>query len=279
MVMAAQVSWAGVGLGSSTMANSPLMLIMYGSSDGKNVTLSPRIAGWGHTEPWHNSDIRVEALAGTGPVNGSGSALVYNGVCRNCRSWATPSGGRNGIDVVSRSQAMIYAAGASGAGIASDDPSCPLRVHTNFGSFTMDMVRATSGTARDGADGTSLAPQVDLDDSTPELVGTVQGGINVSRYREWKGLLHAVIMVLCFIGLLPFGTFLLKLGGWVRAHAAIQGLAAVLVVVGASLGMSIGGLYNRVSFLPLLGENIDVGISAYLRKWEASARKWIRERD
>ncbi|KAH7026047.1 uncharacterized protein B0I36DRAFT_329768 [Microdochium trichocladiopsis] len=241
MVMSLHVMWGAIGFGSSQMAGS-LMLVMYGSSTGQNITLSPRIAGPGHSEPWYSPDIRVEALPGTDRNNGT--AWVYNGVCRNCRSWSTPSGGRLGLDVASRSQDMIYATGESGD-IWSDDLAQPLRVHMNFGTFAMDMTRTTGTAQDDEQDAASLVPQVNMADSTPELVGTVQGSISVTKYREWKGLLHAVIMVLCFVGLLPFGTFVLRLGGWVRAHAAVQGFAGVLVIVGAGLGMSMSGMYNR----------------------------------
>ncbi|KXJ90839.1 hypothetical protein Micbo1qcDRAFT_163485 [Microdochium bolleyi] len=242
MIMAINTMWGAVGLGSDSMAGS-LMLVVHGSGSGANVTLSPRIAGAGHSEPWYNPDIRVEALPGTTRIDGT--AWVYYGVCRNCRTWTTPQGDRRGIDVVSTKQDMIYATGEVGD-IWSDDLNYPLRVHKSFGSFTMDMTVASSGGG--GAASAALSaspPRVDLDSTAPQLVGTAQGATAVQAYRDWKGLVHAVIMVLVFVGAFPFGAFILRLGGWVRAHAVLQGLAGILFIVGASLGMSISGMYNR----------------------------------
>ncbi|KAJ1326380.1 Cytochrome domain of cellobiose dehydrogenase [Microdochium nivale] len=246
MVMTLETMWGAVGLGSASMSGA-LMFVMHGSASGQNVTLSPRIASdQGHSEPWYAPDISIEALPGNGgaPIGRvAETAWVYSGVCRNCRSWITPgSGARRGIDVVSTRQDMIYATGEVGD-IWSDDLNYPLRVHKTFGSFTMDMTRAAAA----GTPGSASAspPVIDLSDRDPELVGTARGAIAVDGYRDRKGVAHAIIMVLCFVGLFPFGAFVLRLGGWVRAHAVLQVLACVMFIIGASLGMSISGMYNR----------------------------------
>jgi hypothetical protein len=53
-----------VGMGSNKMATS-LMFLSYASSDGKNVTLSPRLSA-GHKEPVYTSKITFDVLDGTG---------------------------------------------------------------------------------------------------------------------------------------------------------------------------------------------------------------------
>ena len=53
-----------VGMGSNKMANS-LMFLAYASSDGKNVTLSPRLST-SHKEPVCTSNITFDILDGTG---------------------------------------------------------------------------------------------------------------------------------------------------------------------------------------------------------------------
>ncbi len=226
MQMPSDISWGAVGLGSDTMAGA-LVLMAYSSSSGQNVTLSPRVAD-GHREPVYAADVLVEALPGTGLVNGT--TLVYNGRCGNCRSW---SGGS--IDVGSKTQSMMYATGESGD-VRSDDLQYSLGMHYNYGSFAMDMVHAT---------GSGGVPEVVPSDNL-ELIATVQGE-SVEGHKDKVAMIHALVMILCFIGLFPFGTLILRLGNWVRWHAINQGFALVFVIIGFGLGVMTGSTYNRVS--------------------------------
>ncbi|RYP71117.1 hypothetical protein DL771_005051 [Monosporascus sp. 5C6A] len=218
------VSWGAIGLGSDTMAGS-LMLMIYSSSTGENVTLSPRISD-GHSEPVYSSDIEVEALPGTGLLNGS--TLVYNGRCSNCRSW---SNGK--VDVESKAQHMLYATGEVGE-INTDDVEYSLRMHYNYGSFTMDMVNAT---------GPGRVPTIEASLES-ESIGTVLE-TSVFQYKHKWAMLHAIVMVLCFAVMYPFGILVLRLGNWVRWHAINQGIALFLVFIGFGLGIRISGVYNR----------------------------------
>lgn len=220
------IAWGAVGLGSDTM-DGALMLMAYSSSSGQNLTLSPRLSD-GHTEPVYTSDIQVEALPGTGLVNET--TYVYNGRCGNCRSWAT---GR--VDVESTAQNMVYATGESGD-VRSDDAQFSLSMHFNYGSFTMDMQHAS---------GPGGAPEIAPTDE-PALVATVQGEL-VEGHKDKVAMAHALIMILCFLGLFPFGTLVLRLGNWVRWHAINQGIALILVILGFGTGVLTSGSYNRVS--------------------------------
>ncbi|RYP62397.1 hypothetical protein DL770_009596 [Monosporascus sp. CRB-9-2] len=222
--MPVSVSWGAIGLGSDTMAGS-LMLMIYSSSSGENVTLSPRISD-GHSEPVYSPDIEVEALPGTGLVNDS--TLVYNGRCSNCRSW---SNGK--VDVESKAQHMLYATGEVGE-ITTDDVEYSPRIHYNYGSFTMDMVDAT---------GPGGVPTIEASLES-ESIGTVLE-TSVFQYKHKWAMLHAMIMVFCFAGMYPFGILILRLGNWVRWHAINQGIALFLVFIGFGLGIRISGVYNR----------------------------------
>lgn len=227
----AAITWGAVGLGSNTMAGA-LILMTYPSASGQNVTLSPRLAK-GHSEPVYAPEIQVEALPGTGLVNET--TYVYNGRCGNCREWA---GGKGSIDVKSTTQSMLYATGETGD-TRSDDPAYSVGLHYNYGTFAADLVRATGGSGSVP----DLRPSGEL-----ELVGaTPQGKLAVEGRKDRVATAHALVMVFCFVGLLPFGTLILRLGGWVRWHAANQGLALVLVIVGFGTGVATSRLYNRVS--------------------------------
>ncbi|OTB01476.1 putative iron reductase domain protein [Hypoxylon sp. CI-4A] len=226
LMMPTGISWGAVGFGSDHMAGS-LILVAYPSESGNNVTLSPRI-GTGHTEPVYTSDIKIEALEGTGLDN---NTYIFNGRCSNCRSWSASS---KKIDVQSKSQNMIYATGEDRSYLKTDSLDGPLKMHYNYGTFTMDMVRAT---------GPGGVPTIDRSENST-LVGTVQG-LSKEGKKDTAAVAHAVIMVLVFIGLFPFGSFVLRLGGWVRWHGINQTFALVLAIIGSGLGFSISKTYNR----------------------------------
>ncbi|KAI1868841.1 hypothetical protein JX265_006820 [Neoarthrinium moseri] len=218
------VTWGAIGLGSATMAGS-LMLVVYSSDSSQNLTISPRIA-YGHSEPVYTSDINVEALDGTGLKDGV--RYVFNGRCTNCRSWNSGH-----VDVTSKSQSFLYATGPDGD-IDSDDVRAPLKMHLNYGNFQLDMTHATSPGA---------VPVIPINNSTAS-VATTQG-LSVSDKRDTAAMIHAIIMVFCFVGLFPFGVLILRLGNWVRWHAVNQGLALIGVIVGFGLGVHVSSFYNR----------------------------------
>ncbi|KAL7623436.1 hypothetical protein AAE478_007118 [Parahypoxylon ruwenzoriense] len=226
LMMPTGVSWGAIGLGSDRMAGA-LVLLMYPSSSGENVTLSPRLS-WGHSEPVHAPQVEVEALPGTGLDNGT---YVFNGRCGNCRSWTNGAGS---VNVASKAQNMLYATGESGNYLKSDAFDAPLKMHYNFGAFTLDMVHAT---------GPGGVPAIDRSEDSA-LVATVQG-LSKEGKKDIRALMHAIIMVLVFVGMYPFGVFVLRLGSWVRWHAVNQGLAFIGTIIGSSLGFAISGSYNR----------------------------------
>ncbi|KAK8024321.1 hypothetical protein PG993_012387 [Apiospora rasikravindrae] len=238
IMLPTQRAWGAIGLGSNQMAGS-LMLVVYGSKDGQNVTVSPRL-GSGHSEPVFTPDIDVQTLPGTGLINGS-AAYLFNGKCTNCRSWKSSvkgdgDGKNKTINVKSTEQSFLYATGPLGRGaIQSDDKDAALKMHYSYGTFTLDMVRAT------GAGG---VPVISPDGKNPGRVGTTLR-LQVEGKTDRAATAHAVIMVFVFVGLFPFGTLVLRLGNWVRWHAINQGFGGVLVIIGFGLGADVSKLYNR----------------------------------
>ncbi|KAJ9129783.1 Integral membrane protein, partial [Pleurostoma richardsiae] len=161
---------------------------------------------------------------GAAIVNGT---LVYSAVCHNCHSW--PGGGT--LDVQSSAVKAIYATGPSGLG-KSNHRAAPLKYHSDYGSFTIDMRSALGSAAAPVLDGKSLSAGTTLHDSE-------------SGQRDWVAIIHAVVMVFCFMGLMPFGVVILRVGEWVRWHGVNQGIAMVGVICGFGLGVKTGLLYIR----------------------------------
>lgn len=227
MMMPSGVSWGAIGLGSDVMEGS-LIFLIYPSASGQGVTMSPRLST-GHTEPVYTPDIKVEALDGTGFFN---DTYIFNGRCSNCRTW---NGGSRKVNVASKADNMLYATGESGNYLKSDALDGPLKWHYNYGTFTMDMVLAT---------GPGGVPVIDRSQNS-KLIGTVQHESEQGS-MDAKLIVHAVIMVFVFLGLYPFGIFVLRLGGWVRWHGWNQGAALILTIMGSGLGFAVSSSYNRV---------------------------------
>ncbi|KAI0881669.1 putative iron reductase domain protein [Annulohypoxylon maeteangense] len=227
LMMTTSTSWGAIGLGSH-MAGS-LMLVVYPSQSRNSLTISPRIAT-GHTEPVYSPEIEIEVMGGTGHDN-STNTFIFNGRCTNCRSW---SGGSGKVDVTSNIQSMMYATGEDLSYLATDARDGPLKMHYNYGTFTMDMVHAT---------GPAGIPIIDSSMNST-LVGTSQR-LSTEGKKDMVAMAHGVIMILVFVGLFPFGTFVLRFGNWVRWHGATQGFAFLLTFIASILGFVISKTYNR----------------------------------
>lgn len=113
--------WIAVGIG-NVMKDS-LMFIVYTAANGRNVTVSPRIAS-GRTEPTYTTDVSVVLLPGSGLIN---DTYVVNAKCQGCRKWKVGS-----LDLKSKTQPMIYAVGP-GEYLQSDKLDAGIRRHQDFG--------------------------------------------------------------------------------------------------------------------------------------------------
>ncbi|KAI9641843.1 hypothetical protein NHQ30_009710 [Ciborinia camelliae] len=212
--------YQAVGMGSNQMKNS-LMFMMYADSTGNNITLSPRIAS-GENEPSHAKDIVVESLAGTGIANGT---FTWNGRCLNCTSW---KGGSLGSTKNTKAS-FIWANGPSGT-LKSDSLHADIKRHDSYGTFSMDLSRAI---------GTAGVPSIPTSNSE----GTTQ--ISEKADNNFSSAAHAVLMVLVFVGLLPFGIVILRFLNSPKWHAVNQTISLGIALIGVVLGAKLGTLYNR----------------------------------
>ncbi|KAF2469343.1 CBD9-like protein [Lindgomyces ingoldianus] len=211
-------SWVGVGFGQE-MRNS-LMFVLYPSQDGKNVTISPRIAT-GHSEPSFAKDIQFSTLPGTGITD---DMFVLKAVCHNCRVW--PGGF---IDVKTTVHPMIYAFGP-GNRLQSNGLNAPLKRHIRYGKFTMDMLVATG--------------KGEVPTASTALNGVqLKGGM--VRDHDRMNLAHAVLGCLALFVLWPlnliFAGFVKRIG----IHVGISVFIIVFLIIAYALGIATSGEYNR----------------------------------
>lgn len=129
-------SWVALGQGQGMSGSN--MFLMYTSSSGSNVTLSPRTAS-GHNTPTINAKTEATLLEGSGVSNG---VMTANVKCSNCNSW---TGGT--MDFTAGSGNWIYAYQPSGGPINSDDQSAPIRQHSDQAAFKWDFAKAKGGSS------------------------------------------------------------------------------------------------------------------------------------
>ncbi|KAF1935576.1 CBD9-like protein [Clathrospora elynae] len=138
--VSAPSSYEWVALGQGTAMAGSNMFVVYTSSSGSNVTLSPRTAS-GHTSPTPDNDAEVELLEGSGVTNG---VMTANVKCSNCNSW---SGGT--MDFKASSGDWIYGYQSSGGPKNSDDKSASIKQHDSdsMGAFSWDFANAKGGSS------------------------------------------------------------------------------------------------------------------------------------
>ena len=111
------------------------MFVMYTSSNGNNVTISPR-RGVGNVQPQHDKSTNLQLLEGSGVSKG---VMTANVRCSNCHSW---NGGS--MDFSSSSASWIYAV-ASGSSLDSNDLNADISMHGSASSFDFDLPQARGG--------------------------------------------------------------------------------------------------------------------------------------
>ncbi|KAF2179372.1 iron reductase domain protein [Zopfia rhizophila CBS 207.26] len=211
-------SWVAVGFG-ERMQNS-LMFVMYPSEDGKNVTISPRIAD-GHSEPSFTRNIQLETLPGTEIKD---EAFILKARCRNCQVW-----GGGYLDKTSTTHPMIYAFGP-GNRLQSNKPDAPLKRHIRYGKFTMNMVAATGK-------GEVPAPSSAL--SGVEIKG------GMTRDHDRANLAHAVIGCLALFIFWPLNVLLAGFFKKMKLHIGMSVFIMIFLIVAYALGIYTSGEYNR----------------------------------
>lgn len=153
--------------------------------------------------------------------------MTVNAMCTNCRSWKGGS-----IDPTNTAAQFIFAVGPDGS-LDSNSGSANIKRHAEYGAFTMDLTKAL------GVAGVPVA-------LTADTAGTTQTQLETDH--DFSAPLHACIMILVFVGLMPLGIMILRIFNSVKLHALNQSLSAAGALLGAGLGVYIGTMYNRVSF-------------------------------
>jgi hypothetical protein len=80
---------------------------------------------------------------------------------------------------------------------------------------------------------------------TSDTSGTVQTSDKTDH--DFAPPLHAAVMILAFVVLMPLGVLILRILNSPKWHGFNQALSAVVAIIGLFLGIYISTMYNRVS--------------------------------
>lgn len=240
-------SWMGIGFGSQMKES--LMLIAYPSSNGIDLTISPRIAT-GHSEPEFQEDIVIEKIFTDAYAPAANKVehgiMIAHAVCRNCTNWRTGA-----LDLESKRQPFIYALGADpgkSTPLESDDVAASLRRHSFYGHFEGDMTFATTTPEH-----ARVPPPNDPGGSPSGVADTnfayafTSEAFDTHSDVNWAPVLHGVLMSLAFILVFPTGALLMRLlrRFGILYHAGVQLVGIAIVIIGFGAGVYISRQYIR----------------------------------
>ncbi|MCJ1377650.1 hypothetical protein MMC17_000746 [Xylographa soralifera] len=212
-------SWIAIGTGTEMQGSQ--MFLVYTSTNGNNITFSPRLTS-NHNEPSYSSSINVSLLEGSGLINGS---YVVNAHCQNCSTWG--SGGS--LNLQSTSEPWIYAKGPSNS-FRGDSPTDSIQRHVEYGKFTMNMVQAY---------GAAAVPTNVLTNSGAAEVGPP------SSDNDYTGIVHAVFSCVAFVIMMPLGVIFLRIFERVRWHWINELMALSVAFIGLIIGIYLSTTYNK----------------------------------
>ncbi|KNG44468.1 CBD9-like protein [Stemphylium lycopersici] len=231
-----------------------VMLIVY-KNDSANA--------YGHEEPKYSSSIDCKLLSGR--ANGQATLSKKNGSstssdsphfsvnvhCTNLPSLGHSSGK---MSLVNPRQHFLYALGPKSSSketLSSTSTSASIKEHSDYGTFWMDMKKATSASsASSDSDGGAAVPSDDALLATTNAEGSDGAAESDGGSGETLRAVHAAFMLFAFVIIFPLGAVLLRyLFSGVKVHGSLQTIGVIFTVVGGGLGIALS--------FDLSGENHD----------------------
>jgi hypothetical protein len=154
---------------------------------------------------------------------GSDGMFYQTGLCKNCAKLAK-------IDINNAKQKFMFAVGPRGRDPYSDELNAPLRRHLYYGTFELDITRAT---------GIGI-PTFQFKTEQKNFDQTLKLDV------DWKESAHSFFMVFTFVVLMPLAIFFVRTLEHVKIHMILQSIALFFVIIGFASGIAISMLYNRV---------------------------------
>jgi hypothetical protein len=171
---------------------------------------------------------------------------MLTAICRNCTSWSNPP-----LDLTSTSAPFMFAFGpindqttagwfngaASGSARWSNSLTNPLRSHTIYGTFTMNMQQATVQT-----NPALQLPALGISNNGANLTGNV----NIESFDFLSGG-HAILMCLVFAFIMPLEFILRMFIKWIGLRIFFTSISIIVFIAGLVLGFLVSPQFLRVS--------------------------------
>ncbi|KAI2635161.1 iron reductase domain protein [Xylaria nigripes] len=222
----APTSYSWVSLGTGSQMSGANIFVLYADGAG-NVTVSAR-KGTGHSEPKHQTDTKLQLLAGSGVVD-NGKTMLANVRCANCESW---DGGSLSL---SSSSSPFITAWKTGSALNSKSLDVSLARHDSHDEFTFDLRKATITNDQN--------PFVNSGNGggTPNPGGN--SGSNPATVPSWireiptLASAHGILMSIVMVALYPLGSLLMPLFGHWALHAVWQTVSFLAMWAGFGIGV------------------------------------------
>ncbi|KAI1188799.1 iron reductase domain protein [Nemania serpens] len=231
----APTTYTWVALGTGTQMSGANIFLMY--ADGtRNVTVSAR-KGTGHVQPQHQTETKLELLAGSGIVD-NGNTMLANLRCANCESW---SGGSMRL---SDTSAPFLAAWQKGKALNTKNLEATITQHDDESRFTFDLAKATvaddanpfvqASNGGTGGGGTTTPPPISGGPGSDDAGSALPAWLReIPTIRTAHGTLMSIVMVVLY----PLGSVLMPLSGnWVL-HAVWQLVSFLAMWAAFGLGV------------------------------------------
>ncbi|KAH8699119.1 hypothetical protein BGW36DRAFT_426796 [Talaromyces proteolyticus] len=231
-----ELQWFAWGQGSRMQGAN--IFIVYASSDGNNVTVSPRL-GVEHVMPLYNSKAQLSVLNGSGISNGVVTANIR---CDSCITW--PGGSE---DLSSSSSTWVWAV-KYGSPLNTNSLAASINIHDVEGIAAIDLQQATGGTS----DNPFATSNNINSSSSSHPISTVGTGSLEKRRKA-----HAIIMILVFVIFFPSFALMLHIIPYskiVYVHASFQLFTLALAIAGFGIGISMARSLGFIRmYHPIIG--------------------------
>lgn len=218
-----------------------LTFLTYPTKNGSTVMLSPRMST-GNTEPTYDPKINAYKVDFNNKSENyidaaNGGVMQVAFVCRNCTNLSNPP-----LNLGDTNAPFMFAVGPISDQTGnrwSDSPAAPLRSHSIWSQFTMDMKVATV----QSPDGISV-PALG---TSPTATGSTQTGLRIQNH-DYSSAFHAVTMCLAIGLIMPLDVVTFKLFRKIRMHILFESMVMLFFLAGLGLGFYVSTLFVRVKF-------------------------------
>jgi hypothetical protein len=230
-----QLQWFAFGQGAQMQGAN--LFIVYASSSGNNITVSPRL-GVEHVMPLHNPKAELSVLNDSGIRNGIMTANIR---CDSCITWA---GGSE--DLTSSSSPWVWAV-KYGSPLNTNNLATAITIHDLEGIAAINLKKATGG-----ASDNPFASSNYMTGSSSSSISTVNTGSVESRRKA-----HAIIMILVFVIFFPSFALMLRIvprSKIVYFHACFQLFTLAMAIAGFGIGISMARSLGLIRmYHPIIG--------------------------